>query len=685
MPFVPDKPGSRFVPDTAPASTDEYAGRSPFSINGQDVKKTLGMLATIPKGIAEMAASGVTGLAASASNLVNSLGPKELFKNDGESDADFYKRQREGLTYQPTGDAAKALNNVLEPTIGRAVNAAATGATNLTGNPAAGELTKDTLNVLPAMFGAPDLSAAGVAERAAAGAGKAPVKAPLGTADTGNPVAVLRAAGYKLRPSDAAKAAPELDIPGTTREKFSGSGDIRKDFVDPNQRKTTQLAATEVGLPANTPRITPTLLDQQRAPHIATYGEVGQAVGKFSPPPEFNDAIDAVTNQTGLSPVGRRKIAADISQYKAASLNGPDTVKTISALRRRSVAEGKSEDVNTQDLGQAHRQVADILEDQLAQQATAIGQPELATKLQAARTALAKINDVDSTVKGGQVDAHAMNKLAKKGVQLSGNLKIIADAAEYAPHVTRHPQSVADVGAVESPLPFINPALDIASGGIRPLVRSYLKSDSFQNKLGTEASDVGPNSPLGDYFPKTEVPTPPPQYDLPPPSPASSMHMANRLAGDLSLVPDSPGVTPDSIPFEPPTGPGPKSLADNLVPFPTGIEKSVKGYRGVGPGRDPLDTSDTLGNALFYSPDESTASTYKTPGGQVAAHDLQFKNLLDSPTLETLRKDLKLPKDAELTDIIDAARKAGYDGLTYDLKPGREYIHIPPVKRSGTR
>lgn len=573
MPFVPDKAISRFVPDaavtTAPAPTDGYAGRSPFSINGEDVKKTLGMLAEIPKGVVETVASGVTGLGASAANLVNSLGPKELLKNPGESDADFYSRTRNDLTYKPTGEAATALGKVLEPTVGRVVNAAGTGVTNLTGDAAAGELTKDALNVLPAAFGAPDLSPTGIASRATAAAERrAPSMPSVGTADTGNPVAVLRAAGYKLRPSDAAKASPEMGVPGTTREKFSGSSDIRKDFIDPNQRKTTQLAATEVGLPANTPRITPTLLDQQRAPHIATYGEVGQAVGKFDAPPEFSAAIDAVSDQTGLSPVARRKIASDIAQYKASSLNGPDVVKTISALRRRSVAEGKSQDVNTQDLGSAHRQVADILEDQLSQQASAIGQPELAAKLKDARTALAKINDVDSAVKGGQVDAHALNNLVKNGAQLSGNLKIIADAAEYAPHVTRHPQSVADVGAVESPLPLVNPLLDIASGGIRPLVRSYLKSDTFQNKLGPEASKTGVDSPLGEYFHKPEVSAPVPQYDIPPQTSASSMNTANRLAGDLSLAPDTLG-NQIVLPPAPPSlhADIPPATPSNGVPF----------------------------------------------------------------------------------------------------------------------
>jgi hypothetical protein len=102
----------------------------------------------------------------------------------------------------------------------------------------------------------------------------------------------------------------------------------------------------------------------------------------------------------------------------------------------------------------------------------------------------------------------------------------------------------------------------------------------------------------------------------------------------------------------------------------------VTAYRGVPEGVDPFDTTNTHGNALFYTPDEATARTY---GSNVARRDLEFANLLQTPgdTLEAVRQALGLADSAELLDIIAAARGAGYDGVTYDLKPGREYIQIP--------
>ena len=689
MPFVADKPASRFVPDAPAAPTDgvdpKYANDPAYQeLIAADAARTnspsaqrsvLGNMAHAAKemlvGVPELAASGVTGLAASASNLVNStLGTTALFKNPGESDADFYQRQRVDHTYQPRGEFGQAVNQLMEPTIGRVVNAAGSGVTNLTGDQAAGELTKDALNVLPAMVGAPDLSAAGIAERAGVSAAKdIPIAKPVGTIPD-NPTAAIRAAGFKLPPSDAAKIQPESTVPGTGLEKFAGTSDVRKDFIGPNQRKATQIAATDIGLPSTTPRITPKMLDEQRAPQTAVYNEVGQAVGQFNVSPELATELDTVSNQTGLTPQARALIAQDVDQYRSASQTGPDMVKTISALRRRSNAETKSQDVNTQDIGHAHRQVADALENELTRQVSAIGQPELAAKLQDARTALAKINDVDSATKAGQVDPQALNKAAQKGAKLSGGLKIIADAAEYAPHVMKHEPSMVASESAASPFPFLNPLLDVASLGARPMARKYLSSDSFQNKLGTEAPTLGPNSRLGEYFQKPEVSSPesaPPPPSLPP-TPASAMHRANTLAGDLTLAPEpmanqttlpatpsrltasTPAATPnDGIPF---TSSAPMaanqmagnlSLADELthnggVPFnpPNGLEP------GLG-ARQLLATQENsrpMNSASTVPPETMKANRSDLGGNSLAAKLTTPPDSTPGPVLKTL-KDVK--------------------------------------------
>lgn len=197
---------------------------------------------------------------------------------------------------------------------------------------------------------------------------------------------------------------------------------------------------------------------------------------------------------------------------------------------------------------------------------------------------------------------------------------------------------------------------------------------------------------------------------------------AVNMAGDLELMPDAPQGPYEQLPPKPrrrpvhggpPREPTPKpapaapvaeaqlpeglselgALIDEMLSTPNpraqamGMQQQmqgpivpgttrVTGYRGVPEGVDPFDTSNTHGNALFFTPDEATARTY---GNNVASRELEFSNLLQTPgdTLEAVRQALGLQDSAELLDIITAARAAGHDGVTYDLKPGREYIQIP--------
>lgn len=151
-------------------------------------------------------------------------------------------------------------------------------------------------------------------------------------------------------------------------------------------------------------------------------------------------------------------------------------------------------------------------------------------------------------------------------------------------------------------------------------------------------------------------------------------------------------------------------------------------YRGVPKGVNPLDNSNTLGGALFYTPDESIAQNY-TRGffrrnmlepGVVAPRNIEFRNLHDKYMTywEDFTKqtaDNTLPDDMEFAEffatklaqdsgisftrtdwqsavqkyadkyddvgiaqavIIDLARKAGFDGIQVDTQI---YAFLPDV------
>lgn len=535
-------------------------------------------------GIPETLLSGATGLAASASNLTNAtLGTTRFFKQPGESDADYYARTRQDLTYEPRSDLGKGVGLVTGLLLERPVNAAASGVEKLTGDKGAGELTKDALAVLPALVGAPDLSPEGLAIRAEAKlpplvSGVGPQKINSTT-----PVSQMRALGLKLRPHDANIAEPGAGYPGNVAEIVGGSNDLRRSLIRHNQLITTGAAAQDIGLPHDTVLIPESAIEQQKAPHIQTYQDVGQAVGKFTPTNQLAADVSDISAQRGISDEARNNIAAEIRGLNLSEMNGPDTVRTISTLRQQGSRYMASEDPASQDFGKGQVQLANALEDELGRQATAIGRPELVPQLQNARMNLAKINNVNATLRGGQVDPQAMFRLKQKGAPLSGRLAAIADAAEYAKNVMQHVSTLQNAGESTGHVPWIGPALDAVTIGMRPWLRHYLGSEGFQNKLGPQATSIGPNGPLGDYFTSPPAPEPPISETPSPiaPSPASAMLRAHQLAGDLQLAPE-PAVGQQELPPVPSrlTAEIPAPTPANGVPFRAGLPSAAESLAG---------------------------------------------------------------------------------------------------------
>lgn len=396
--------------------------------------------------------------------------------------------------------------------------------------------------------------------------GKAPV-APkaLGTmAD--NPVAAARAFGDKVRPSDIAKAEPETSVK-TTRyaEGAAGSKQLRERLMEHNQKNGTAKGLEDIGIAKTEPRVTPKLLDKASQPALAKYREVGRTVGQFDPTDAFNGDLDAITAPDQIfTPEARSKVAQEVDQYRSRSMSGADSVKTISALRRKSARDIKSNDVNVQDIGFARRAVADAIESEIERKLTADGHGQLVTEFKDARQQLAKVHDVDTATVGGQIDRHILKKLQDKNAKLSGNLKILADSADMFPHVTRRPGSIADEGGNVT-IPGLGAILDVGSVGARPAIRKFLGSDFYQNQLGRPATDL--QSQLGEYFPKPpEPPKAPPAPPEPPPelpkTPSSAMLEAQKRAGDLSLADEI--LNPQQLPE------APSRLTADVPPAPRG-------------------------------------------------------------------------------------------------------------------
>ena len=100
---------------------------------------------------------------------------------------------------------------------------------------------------------------------------------------------------------------------------------------------------------------------------------------------------------------------------------------------------------------------------------------------------------------------------------------------------------------------------------------------------------------------------------------------------------------------------------------------SVTLYRGVPQGQEQRPT---VGGAKFMSPDRKVAEMYAGPDGSVSEEVYSFKNPLQAPTWADAKSNLGLPQSATMEDLIDVARKAGHDGVTFNTTNGPEYIVI---------
>lgn len=478
-------------------------------------------LAMAPIGGLENLATLATGIPASIAGGV-AYGGAAIGKAFG-ADVDPATVQRnttKALTYAPISDSGKAgeakVGEILSPIVAPVASALDEGATAIgkvsptaeTFVREAGPAAQAALSVVPGVGMAKGLLAKGASAAEAAtveGAGG------LGGSNVEN----LRAAGYKVRPTDVKATDPGAKVPGVIREGMQGSGELKKDFGLHNQTVTTKLAAEDLGL-KNTNKITPEDFETVRKPAIATYEEAGKTAGKFAPSEKYHAALDNIASDKAMGPKVRAEIAEHAAQFKYAEMNGPDTIKEISALRRKSTGQIRSKDVNTQELGYANRRIAGAMEDEIAQRLEGSGSGDLVTKFRDARTTLAKSHDIQSATKAGQVDAAVIGKLSKRDPgKMTGPLKIIADAHDTAPQVMQHSTKLTGVGSSIKSDSLFGAAKSIAGKAVSKLPGMDIGRAGFQNKFGRTATE-GERSYF-DSAGKTERFAPareaPPQFD----------------------------------------------------------------------------------------------------------------------------------------------------------------------------
>lgn len=119
---------------------------------------------------------------------------------------------------------------------------------------------------------------------------------------------------------------------------------------------------------------------------------------------------------------------------------------------------------------------------------------------------------------------------------------------------------------------------------------------------------------------------------------------------------------------------------------PAGVAETVVLHRGVSASRiagtDPWKEPEY---GAFWSPERWIADIYGA-GGHVKSKRIAFKNLLKAETIKEAKVVLGLAESATTPDVVEAAGRAGYDGISMKIRDGLEYVDLrdfPPDKVVG--
>ncbi len=265
-------------------------------------------------------------------------------------------------------------------------------------------------------------------------------------------------------------------------EGLAGKASVAQNASMRNQTVTNQLAAKEIGLPADT-TITPQLLKEIRD----NAGQAYKAVASM--PVKQAERAQPMFNKPASPEINPAQMVEDLKQARN------DAQGWFKAYNRSA----SPEDLAT---AKAKEALSKRLESGLESYAESLGQPDLLQGLRDARTLIAKTYSVERALNPttGSIDAQTLAKLAKKGV-LTGGLKASANLATAFPKAA---QSVEKMGS----LPQLSP-LDWAAAGsmaaatgfspvaatglvARPLARAAALSGPVQRGLSQAAQDGGP-------------------------------------------------------------------------------------------------------------------------------------------------------------------------------------------------
>jgi len=441
-----------------------------------------------------------------------------------------------------------------------------------------------------------------------------------------SPDTVRNMSGAATTPNPAARAAAGIAGPGQHADNIAANRPVMDGW-----------AASDIGLPRGT-TLTDEAIEGANTKPGAVYDKVKAALPDSAP---LQDSTIQSMRNASSEYVAGETVPDEITNrpniLAEQPMNVDDLMTMIGKLRRKGFKNQLAPGADANSLGRAQLSQAQALEDELNSR-VATQAPELNGEYQDARSTFAKIRTAEAARDGDSIDPHKVLKLADKNEGIDGGLKIIADAAKYAPNdvaarvppgtgLGALPDVIGGIGTAGYLSALGHPAYGIAAGTTMGLVRPGLRKALSISRGAADADTLNtaaqPGGALYDrYFSRGNPPPPaapgPLSLTPPPGPPPVAPYQPSLLRSGENVPPHEMGQLDQGRPpppalqlsphqgasFEPhqPDLPLGEAMApDETVPFyhggPNAVTKFDNGKIGTGEGNQSFSHGHYAGEA----------------------------------------------------------------------------------------
>lgn len=317
------------------------------------------------------------------------------------------------------------------------------------------------------------------------------VKASTQNALVDEGFAKAKEAGFIFPPSQSnpgSVIANTVDVLAGGRPRMQQAASIK------NQAKVNELAAKTLGLEKDTP-ITPDTLKTIRNDAVSTGYEPIKGAGTVKTRPEYNEALDKLTEQArkakkGFAGYDDSGIIKAVEQLRTKEFDAESGIAMIQQLRDDASGAYTRGDKS---LGRALKGAAGAIEDEIEAHLAQSGDKTALNTFKEARKTIAKTYSVEKALNEatGNISATKLARQLDKGVPLSGELRDIALAAKLpgasladTKYATTGASQLEGLAALGGAIGTQNPLI-LAAPIARGAVRSAVLTKPVANMLGT--------------------------------------------------------------------------------------------------------------------------------------------------------------------------------------------------------